>query len=227
MIRELIRMKKHSRKRHFIRNARNKADGIALLDSLQDRSVALAFFDPQYRSVLDKMKYGNEGARQKGRAKLPQMSPVMIARFISRIESKLQNSGHLMLWIDKFLIVSGHWRKWLPITTSLCEVDLIAWNKDRIGMGKRTRCVTEYLIIMQKAPKAAASIWTDHSLLDSHTEKIDRKRHPHAKPVGLLTRLISATTRARELVIDPAAGGYSVMEACERAKRPFLGCDLI
>jgi hypothetical protein len=31
----------------------------------------LVFFDPQYRGVLDMLKYGNEGARQKGRFNLP------------------------------------------------------------------------------------------------------------------------------------------------------------
>ena len=32
------------------------------------------FFDPQHRGVLDKLAYGNEGARQKGRVGLPAMT---------------------------------------------------------------------------------------------------------------------------------------------------------
>nr|WP_280523639.1 hypothetical protein [Helicobacter muridarum] len=35
------------------------------MQSLESQSVDLCFFDPQYRGVLDKMKYGNEGERQK------------------------------------------------------------------------------------------------------------------------------------------------------------------
>ena len=35
-----------------------------LLSKLADSSIHLAFFDPQYRGVLDKMQYGNEGERQ-------------------------------------------------------------------------------------------------------------------------------------------------------------------
>ena len=41
--------------------------GLELLKQIEDSSIALCFFDPQYRGVLDKMKYGNEGERQKGR----------------------------------------------------------------------------------------------------------------------------------------------------------------
>ena len=42
-------------------NRKNKIDGLKLLKSIQDTSIATTFFDPQYRGVLDKLKYGNEG----------------------------------------------------------------------------------------------------------------------------------------------------------------------
>jgi len=48
-------------------------DGLTLLKSLENNSVSLVFFDPQYRGVLDKMNYGNEGERQIKRSKLIQM----------------------------------------------------------------------------------------------------------------------------------------------------------
>ena len=38
--------------------------GLELMRSLESQSIHLAFFDPQYRGVLDKMQYGNEGERQ-------------------------------------------------------------------------------------------------------------------------------------------------------------------
>lgn len=44
-------------------NSKNKADGLDLLRSLKDKTIKTAFFDPQYRGVLDKLKYGNEGKR--------------------------------------------------------------------------------------------------------------------------------------------------------------------
>ena len=45
----------------YFPNFRNKADGLTLLASLPEQSIKTAFFDPQYRGVLDKLSYGNEG----------------------------------------------------------------------------------------------------------------------------------------------------------------------
>jgi len=50
-------------------NSKLKMDGLTLLKSLEDCSVNVVFFDPQYRGVLDKMNYGNEGERQIERSK--------------------------------------------------------------------------------------------------------------------------------------------------------------
>ena len=49
----------------------------AIAIALRDRGIPatpLVFFDPQFREVLDKLAYGNEGARQVERCNLPQMS---------------------------------------------------------------------------------------------------------------------------------------------------------
>ena len=50
-----------------LQNLANKKlcrDGLDFLKEFPETSVPLAFFDPQYRGVLDKMKYGNEGKSQ-------------------------------------------------------------------------------------------------------------------------------------------------------------------
>ena len=51
-------------------NVAQQGDALELLRSLPDGCTPLVFFDPQYRGVLDKLAYGNEGARQRERAKL-------------------------------------------------------------------------------------------------------------------------------------------------------------
>ena len=47
----------------------------------------------------------------------------------------------------------------------------------------------------------------------------------HAKPVGLIERLIAAVTLPGDLVIDPQAGGFGVLHAAGRLGREFIGCD--
>ena len=57
----------------FERGTMQKGDALDLLASLPDACSPLAFFDPQFRAVLDKLAYGNEGAKQKARFDLPAM----------------------------------------------------------------------------------------------------------------------------------------------------------
>ena len=129
-------------------NTKLTIDGLELLQSLGDCSIDLCFFDPQYRGVLDKMRYGNEGERQKGRSVLVQMSESTIIHFIQEISRVLKPSCYLMLWIDKFHLCEGV-RPWLD-STSLEIVDLITWDKMKMGMGYRTRKQSEYLLIVFK-----------------------------------------------------------------------------
>jgi len=126
----------------FARNIAQQGDALDLLKTLPDSSAALAFFDPQHRGVLDKLKFGNEGARQ-------------------------------------------------------------------------------------QRPPVTAKNWRDHGIPSRWVEKVDRRIHPHVKPIGLIERLIGAVTQPGDLVIDPAAGSFVVMHAALRQGREFIGCDAV
>src|SRR5262249_54978165 len=80
----------------FQRNHVQSGDALALLRSLPDCCTPLIFFDPQHRDVLDKLQYGNEGARQKGRAKLPAMTDSYIDACCREGVRLLTPSGYLM-----------------------------------------------------------------------------------------------------------------------------------
>ncbi len=204
---------------------RNCVDGLLLLDAIRDESIAAAFFDPQYRGVLDKLSYGNEGVtRGMRRSQLPQMEESVIRDFLVEFDRVLRKSAHLFLWVDKFHLCEGI-PSWVADTT-LEIVDMIVWDKGRIGMGYRTRRSAEYLIVLQKRPKRAKGVWRDHTLPDVWHEPASR-RHPHAKPIGLQTRLILAVTEENDWVLDPSAGSYSVLTACNGAGRSFIGGDLL
>lgn len=205
-------------------NKANVMNGIQLLAGIHNSVITAAFFDPQYRGIMDKMKYGNEGQRQKERAVLQQMSEETIKSFIDEINRVLIPSGHLFLWIDKFHLCEGtaQWTK----DTSLSIVDLITWDKGKIGMGYRTRRKSEYLLILQKAPTKAKGYWTRHDIPDAWIEKITDKKHPHQKPLNLQKNLIDAVSSPGDYIVDPCAGSYSVMDACAELNRTFIGCDL-
>ena len=209
-------------------NARLAMDGRELLAALPPAAAPAAFLDPQYRGVLDHLAYGNEGERRgRRRAGLAQMGEAEISEFVRAIDRVLIPGGHLFLWIDKFHLMTG-FRDWLG-GTELGVVDMVTWDKGRIGMGYRTRRRAEHLVVAQKAPRKAKGVWKRHDIPDVWPEAIPKERRAagvHPKPIGLQARLIEAVSNAGDLVLDPAAGTYSVLEACKQAERAFLGCDL-
>jgi site-specific DNA-methyltransferase (adenine-specific) len=206
----------------YQRNVAQHGDALKLLRSLPDHCTPLVFFDPQYRGVLDMLKYGNEGARQRGRFHLPAMTSGYIDTCCHEAARVLMPSGYLLRWTDTFHLCEGDH---LRIIELKC-VDLIAWDSLRPGNGYRSRRRGDYLLVLQKPPLAAKSTWRDHGIWSRWPEKINRRIHPHVKPTGLISRLIGAATRPRDLVVDPAAGSFVVMHAARELGRGFIGCDL-
>lgn len=200
-----------------------RGDALELLQALPDCSAAVVVFDPQHRSVLDHLKFGNEGARQIGRAALPTMSEAYIDHCIREAARVLVPSGYIFLWADTFRVCEGDH---LRVADAIKCVDLIAWDSLRMGMGKRSRRRGDYLLILQKPP-ITAKTWCDHGIPSRWAERVDRRRHPHIKPTELISRLIGAVTNPGDLVIDPAAGSFTVLEIAQLMGRRFIGCDLV
>lgn len=206
-------------------NKRMKQDGLAMMRKLPDGFIPCAFLDPQYRGVLNKLAYGNEGAgRGKGRCSLTQMEDSVITDFLREINRILVPSGHVFLWMDKFELLNG-FREWLK-GTALEVVDMVSWDKQRMGMGYRTRRVTEYCVVLQKKPLRAKGVWTIHNIRDAWREKAPAGTHPHRKPIGLQGELIAAVTNEGDIVLDACAGDFTVMTAANLRDRNFLGCDI-
>ena len=209
-------------------NIAQRGGALELLHSLSDECAPLAFFDPQHRGVFDKPKFGNEGARQKGRVNLPAMSESYIDEVCREAVRVLAPSGYLLRWIDTFGLCEGHH---LRIADAIKCVDLIAWDNLRAGQGKRSRRRGDYLLVLQKRPIRARTTWRDRGISSRWSEKIELKVYPrktyrHAKPIGLISHLIGAVTRLGDLVVDSAAGGFTVMHVATEMQRWFVDCDI-
>jgi site-specific DNA-methyltransferase (adenine-specific) len=120
----------------FQRNVPRSGDALTLLRTLPDSCTPLLFFDPQHRDVLNKLKFGNEGARQKGRAQLPAMTSDYVDMCCREAARVLRPSGYLLQWVDTFRLCEAYH---LRIADVFKCVDLIAWDNLRPSMGKRSR----------------------------------------------------------------------------------------
>src|SRR6516162_5592415 len=116
----------------FRRNSAQRGDALMLLQSLPDCCTPLVFFDPQHRDTLDRLKYGNEGARQKGRALLPAMTSDYVDACCREAARILRLSGYLLQWVDTFRLCETYHLRTADV---LKCVDLIAWDSQRIGNG--------------------------------------------------------------------------------------------
>jgi site-specific DNA-methyltransferase (adenine-specific) len=204
-------------------NVVQRGDALTLFGSLPDGCTPLVFFDPEYRGVLDHLQYGNERSRQRGRARIPAMTKDYFDACCCETACALKPSGYLLRWTDTFhLCEADH----LRIADTCRCVDLIAWDNLRQGNGYRSRRRGDYLLVLQKPPIVAKSTWRDHGIPNRWPEKVDRKIHPHIKPIDLITRLIGAVTQPGDLVVDPAAGSFVVMRVADQLGRNFAGCDL-
>ncbi len=207
-------------------NTRLKMDALTMLADVPNDSTFVVFFDPQHRGVYDKMQYGNEEtSRNARRVMIPQMTEKDINKIIIECGRVLAPTGHLFLWNDKFNLCNG-FNHWLDGTT-LDIVDMLTWHKKRMGLGYRTRHTSEFLVILQKQPRRTKGVWKLHNIPDVWEEKTESsKQDPHCKPIDLQSALITAVSNDGDLVIDPAAGSFSIMEACKLTGRNFLGCDI-
>ena len=97
-----------------------------------------------------------------------------------------------------------------------------------MGLGNWLRSNAEFCFLIQKYPqkgkvfknRSFGNVWEENVL------PVSKRKHPHQKPRELIKALILATTNEKDLIIDPCAGSFVVLEVCQELKREFLGCDL-
>lgn len=70
--------------------------------------------------------------------------------------------------------------------------------------------------------KQMKDVWTGN--LTSHNEKIHGK-HPTQKPLYLLKKIILASTKENDIVLDPFCGSGTTGVACKILNRKFIGID--
>ncbi|CAI2175648.1 4156_t:CDS:2 [Funneliformis geosporum] len=94
--------------------------------------------------------------------------------------------------------------------------------------GSWLRSQAEFAFLIQKHPtnsklfknRSLGNVWEENSL------PTNQRNHPHQKPRELIRTLIEATTQKGDLIVDPCAGSFVVLEVCQELEREFIGVDL-
>jgi len=204
----------------YLLNTKQSGEASELLNFVGDNSASLVFLDPQYEPVRNVMRTNYP---------LYPQSDYQIMQILKEVERILKPSAFCLLWVNKTLLGNDRIPLWLLKTPALKIVDCLVWHKKNfLGLGSWLRSNAEFCFLLQKYPqkgkvfknRSFGNVWEESPI------SVTKRKHPHQKPRELLKALIEATTNEGELIIDPCAGSFVVLEICQELNRNYLGVDL-
>jgi DNA modification methylase len=178
---------------------------VVLLYSMSDKYI----WNQQYHLYKEdyiKSHYRNQDAD--GRAY--QLSDLMAAG------TRRGSSGQPWRGIDP-AAKGNHWKFTIENLEELDSKGIIHWpNKGGLPRYKR------YLDNMHGVP--VQDVWTDIEPINSQAD--ERLGYPTQKPLALLRRIIEASSKPGDTVLDPFCGCGTAVVAAEELGRQWLGIDI-
>lgn len=122
------------------------------------------------------------------------------------------------------------WRKYAEVFMEMNKrwkvYNCIIWVKNQLSMGMRYRFRHEFIIY---ADTSDGKWKGGHSLTDVWDENKDSYKdyqHPTQKPVGLIVRALTNTSKADDIVLDLFLGSGSTLIAAEKTNRVCYGMEI-
>lgn len=101
------------------------------------------------------------------------------------------------------------------------EQGLIHWPK-KPGAWPRRRAAEPFT--HEDRMVTVGDVWTDIDRINQSAK--ERLGYPTQKPLALLTRILEASSRPGDVVLDPFCGCGTTIEACESLGREWVGIDV-
>jgi DNA modification methylase len=100
----------------------------------------------------------------------------------------------------------------------LDDVGLIHWPEKAGGMPQGRRLLEDAKGIPLQ------DVWTDIKIM--HNLAAERLGYPTQKPLGLLERIISSSSKKGDVVLDPFCGCGTAVHAAQKLNREWIGIDI-
>ena len=221
-----------------------QGDSLSLITTLEDNSVDVVFADPSYfRSSGRRMDIaGRKVNFEKGawdRCRTTEDIDSFNESWINAITPKMKE--------DATIWVSGTFHNIFSVERILVKhrfkiINIISWQKSNphdIVDGQHLTFSTEFLVwarksyhgqhfynhelmVVQNGGKPLTDVW---KLPTPSAWERKHGKHPTQKPLRLLYRIILASTREGETILDPFAGSCTTGIAANLLGRKFIGID--
>ena len=107
--------------------------------------------------------------------------------------------------------------------TGFRPVSVLVLIKPRWGLGFFTRAQHEQAYVLAKGrPKKPDAAISDVLI----SEDIDQQLHPNQKPLGAISRLVSAFSAADAMILDPFSGSGTTLVAARNLGRRAVGIEI-
>ncbi len=222
-------------------------NALELLKDMEEESVDVIFADPPYflsndgiscssgamvsvnKGNWDKMQYsGYDDKHSFNREWIRSCKRVLRKNGTIWISGSYHNIYSIGMALEQegFKILNNiTWQKTNPAPNLACRcfthsTETVLWAK------KNDKGVSHYfnyqLMKEDNGGKQMKDVWTGS--VTKPSEKIEGK-HPTQKPLYLLERIIRASTKEGELILDPFCGSSTTGVAAKRLGRMFIGID--
>lgn len=200
----------------------HQRDALEWLQSLPDAIADLVITDPPYESLEKHRAVGTTTRLKHSKSSSNEWFKIfpnsLFPQLFTQIWRILKDNSHFYLFCDaetmfvaKPIAEAAGFRFWKPLV----------WDKRYLGMGYHYRARYEFILFFEKGKRRLTSL----SIPDILAVPRISRGYPTEKPSELSRILISQSTDALDLVIDPFAGSGSVGVAALELNRSFWGND--
>jgi site-specific DNA-methyltransferase (adenine-specific) len=228
------------------------ADSVEFMEGLPDESVDLIFADPPYNLSNDGFTChaGRRAPVNKGawdRSQGPEKDFSLHLAWIRACRRVLSSSGSIWISGTYHSIYACGYALQLAGFHLLNDICWFKPNAPPNLSGRYFTASHETLLWAAKSPECRHTFnydlvkngpWPEDALKRPHRQmrsvwsipapRPGEKRfgrHPTQKPLDLLVRIILASSREGDLVLDPFTGSSTTGLACYRTRRRFIGVD--
>lgn len=224
-------------------------DCLKILKSIEDKSIDVIFADPPYflssggischsgkqvsvnkgnwdesLSTQDKLKFNRKWLKECRRV-LKDNGTIWISGTFHNIYSV-----GVALELEGYSIINNiTWQKPNPAPNLACRcftnsTETILWARKQLTAKKKGKHYFNYELMKEiNENKQMKDVW-----LLNLPKKEEKKygKHPTQKPESVLERILLASTKEGDLVLDPFNGSGTTGVVCEKLNRKYIGIEL-